>query len=274
MGRLFDAVVGAGRRPPGGRTTRRRRPSNWRACPATPTCGRHVQLRRRPRARRRRVIDPAPVVAAVIADVRDRGARRRDRRPLPRAVGGPDRRLATAMVTDAPTVALSGGVFQNALLLRLTMMRSARQGIRRHHAPPRATERRRHRAGPTVGGEFGMRKGGPLMCLAVPGKNPVSIEDRDGTLMSVVDFGGIKKDVCLQYIPDARSRRIRRGACRFRDSATRRGIGDADAGRIRAPRRARTRSSATGSSSPPSRRALDATLESTPDGPGPTEIPR
>ena len=40
------------------------------------------------------------------------------------------------------------------------------------------------------------------MCLAVPGKI-TSIEDRDGTLMSIVDFGGIKKDVCLQYIPDA-----------------------------------------------------------------------
>jgi hydrogenase expression/formation protein HypC len=40
------------------------------------------------------------------------------------------------------------------------------------------------------------------MCLAVPGKI-TSITDRDGTLMSIVDFGGIKKDVCLQYIPDA-----------------------------------------------------------------------
>lgn len=40
------------------------------------------------------------------------------------------------------------------------------------------------------------------MCLAVPGKI-ISIDDRDGTLMSLVDFGGIKKDVCLQYIPDA-----------------------------------------------------------------------
>ena len=39
------------------------------------------------------------------------------------------------------------------------------------------------------------------MCLAVPGKI-LSVEDRDGTLMSVVDFGGIKKDVCLQYLPD------------------------------------------------------------------------
>src|SRR4029078_12024809 len=40
------------------------------------------------------------------------------------------------------------------------------------------------------------------MCLGVP-RRIISIEDRDGTLMSVVDFGGIKKDVCLQYIPDA-----------------------------------------------------------------------
>ncbi len=40
------------------------------------------------------------------------------------------------------------------------------------------------------------------MCLAVPGRI-LSIEDRDGTLMSVVDFGGIEKDVCLEYIPDA-----------------------------------------------------------------------
>jgi hydrogenase expression/formation protein HypC len=40
------------------------------------------------------------------------------------------------------------------------------------------------------------------MCLAVPGKI-LSVEDHDGTLMSVVDFGGVKKDVCMQYIPDA-----------------------------------------------------------------------
>lgn len=41
------------------------------------------------------------------------------------------------------------------------------------------------------------------MCLAVPGKI-LRLEDRDGTLMSVVDFGGIQKDVCLQFVPDAR----------------------------------------------------------------------
>ncbi|RDI61605.1 HypC/HybG/HupF family hydrogenase formation chaperone [Nocardia pseudobrasiliensis] len=40
------------------------------------------------------------------------------------------------------------------------------------------------------------------MCLAVPGK-VLSTHERDGTLMSIVDFGGVHKDVCLQYIPDA-----------------------------------------------------------------------
>ncbi|MFE3193844.1 HypC/HybG/HupF family hydrogenase formation chaperone [Nocardia sp. NPDC059240] len=40
------------------------------------------------------------------------------------------------------------------------------------------------------------------MCLAVPGK-VLSLQERNGTLMSIVDFGGVQKDVCLQYIPDA-----------------------------------------------------------------------
>jgi len=40
------------------------------------------------------------------------------------------------------------------------------------------------------------------MCLAVPGKI-LSMQDRGGTLMALVDFGGIQKDVCLEYVPDA-----------------------------------------------------------------------
>ena len=52
------------------------------------------------------------------------------------------------------------------------------------------------------------------------GEDPLRMEDRDGTLMSVVDFGGVQKDVCLQYIPDAPVGRIRGGACRLRDSAS------------------------------------------------------
>ena len=37
------------------------------------------------------------------------------------------------------------------------------------------------------------------MCLAVPGRI-ISIEDRDSTLMSVVDFGGIKKATKLRSL--------------------------------------------------------------------------
>ncbi|MFE0462881.1 HypC/HybG/HupF family hydrogenase formation chaperone [Kitasatospora sp. NPDC058965] len=39
------------------------------------------------------------------------------------------------------------------------------------------------------------------MCLAVPGK-VLTIEERDGTRMATVDFGGVVKDVCLEYLPD------------------------------------------------------------------------
>lgn len=39
------------------------------------------------------------------------------------------------------------------------------------------------------------------MCLAVPGR-VTSIAERDDTLMAEVDFGGVTKDVCLQYLPE------------------------------------------------------------------------
>ncbi len=39
------------------------------------------------------------------------------------------------------------------------------------------------------------------MCLAVPGR-VMSVTDVDGTTMAEVDFGGLRKEVCLAYIPD------------------------------------------------------------------------
>ena len=39
------------------------------------------------------------------------------------------------------------------------------------------------------------------MCPAVPGKI-LEIEERDLTRMARVDFGGVVKDVCLEYLPD------------------------------------------------------------------------
>jgi hydrogenase expression/formation protein HypC len=39
------------------------------------------------------------------------------------------------------------------------------------------------------------------MCLAVPGR-VISLDTRDDTAMAEVDFGGVRKDVCLEYLPD------------------------------------------------------------------------
>ena len=39
------------------------------------------------------------------------------------------------------------------------------------------------------------------MCLAVPGK-VLRGEARDGTTMAEVDFGGVLKEVCLEYVPE------------------------------------------------------------------------
>ena len=39
------------------------------------------------------------------------------------------------------------------------------------------------------------------MCLGIPGK-VTSIVTVDGLLMGLVDFGGVRKDVCLSYLPE------------------------------------------------------------------------
>ena len=39
------------------------------------------------------------------------------------------------------------------------------------------------------------------MCLAVPGRI-VEVRDDRGTRMATIDFDGIRKDICLAYLPD------------------------------------------------------------------------
>ena len=39
------------------------------------------------------------------------------------------------------------------------------------------------------------------MCLGIPGKI-LSIRDDAGLTMGVVDFGGVRREVCLQYVAD------------------------------------------------------------------------
>lgn len=41
------------------------------------------------------------------------------------------------------------------------------------------------------------------MCLAVPGKI-VEIRESEGLRMARVDFGGIFRETCLDYVPEAR----------------------------------------------------------------------
>lgn len=39
------------------------------------------------------------------------------------------------------------------------------------------------------------------MCLGIPGRI-VEVRDEDGLAMGVVDFGGVRRDVCLAYVAD------------------------------------------------------------------------
>jgi hydrogenase expression/formation protein HypC len=41
------------------------------------------------------------------------------------------------------------------------------------------------------------------MCLAVPGKI-IEIFERDGLQMAKVDYGGIFRETCIDYVPEAR----------------------------------------------------------------------
>ena len=41
------------------------------------------------------------------------------------------------------------------------------------------------------------------MCLGIPGRI-VEIRDDAGLVMGKVDFGGVRKDACLAYYPDAK----------------------------------------------------------------------
>jgi hydrogenase expression/formation protein HypC len=45
-------------------------------------------------------------------------------------------------------------------------------------------------------------KGSNAMCLAIPGKI-VEFYDTTGVRMSKVDFGGVSREACLDYLPEA-----------------------------------------------------------------------
>ena len=99
------------------------------------------------------------------------------------------------------TVALSGGVFLNVLLTRLCVDRLLDRDFRvlRHSEVPPSD------AGIALGQlVIGAQISGGrsyAMCLAVPGA-VLDIWEKDGTKMAKVDFGGVEKEVCCEFVPD------------------------------------------------------------------------
>jgi len=41
------------------------------------------------------------------------------------------------------------------------------------------------------------------MCLSLPGKI-ISIHDNSDIKMASVDFGGVKRDICIEWVPEAK----------------------------------------------------------------------
>jgi len=41
------------------------------------------------------------------------------------------------------------------------------------------------------------------MCLGVPGKI-IEISENNGLLMGHIDFGGVTREICLAYVPEAK----------------------------------------------------------------------
>lgn len=41
------------------------------------------------------------------------------------------------------------------------------------------------------------------MCLGIPGKI-IEIYDKNGLMMGKLDFGGVVREACLQYVPEAK----------------------------------------------------------------------
>lgn len=41
------------------------------------------------------------------------------------------------------------------------------------------------------------------MCLGVPGK-VIELHEQNGLLMGTVDFGGVQREACLEYVPETK----------------------------------------------------------------------
>ena len=159
MGRLFDAVsalVGVRQVV----ATRLRRRSNWRACRATPMqVGTRYAFGVDSSPTFRRSSTPLPFSRAIVDDLRAGYVDWCDRGEVPPSRCRPGRRPRRAWRTPAARpIALSGGVFQNALLLRLALDGLRAKGFRVITHRPCAAQRRRHRTRSAPGRDGGMTR--------------------------------------------------------------------------------------------------------------------
>ncbi len=117
---------------------------------------------------------------------------------------------AAADATGLDLVVCSGGSFQNARLLDRCLALGADAGL---------VMLRPHLLSPNDGAiSFGqaavaaarLSQGAPdsaprtaevTMCLGIPGR-VVAMRDDTGLMMGTVDFGGVRRDVCLAYVAD------------------------------------------------------------------------
>lgn len=168
-------------------------------------------------------MDPSPVLAAVVDDVRAGAQPTLVAARFHAAVADIVLQVCVAAREQHSLheVALTGGVFANTLLSSRCARTLNENGftVLRHREVPRttadwrsasswwppATQRRAPAQPPTDvrPGRAGQRppQQGAAMCLAVPGR-VMDVEERDGTRMATVDFGGVVKEVCLEYLPD------------------------------------------------------------------------
>jgi hydrogenase expression/formation protein HypC len=104
-------------------------------------------------------------------------------------------------------VVLSGGVWQNLVLLRLSMALLTDAGF----------QVLVHRRVPANDGGLALGQamiasvrsrneqpawGGTVMCLGIPGRIQ-EIRETELLRMGTVDVGGVSREVCLSYVPDA-----------------------------------------------------------------------